>query len=123
MAKSILIIEDDEFLANLLRKKLVSAGYEVFVSSNGQDGLKQIEAIMPKLLLLDIILPDVNGFHIMEKLQMERKLKKIPVIIISNSGQPVDLYKAKRLGAKDWLIKTEFDPQEVQEKVRKQIGR
>jgi len=58
----------------------------------------------------------------MEEVQKDEKLKRIPIIIISNSGQPVELDRAKALGAKDWLLKTEFDPQEVIEKVKKQIG-
>jgi len=59
---------------------------------------------------------------VMEEMAKDEKLKNIPVIVISNSGQPVELDRAKKLGAKDWLIKTEFDPKEVLEKVKKQIG-
>jgi PleD family two-component response regulator len=59
----------------------------------------------------------------MEDMGKDSELKKIPVIVISNSGQPVELDRARRLGAKDWLIKTEFDPQEVLDKVKKQIGK
>jgi len=65
----------------------------------------------------------MGGFEVMDKMQKNSELKKIPVIVISNSGQPVELDKAQKLGAKDWLIKTQFDPQELVEKIVKQIGK
>ena len=68
-------------------------------------------------------MPKKGGFEVMEVMQKDKELREIPVIIISNSGQPVELDRAKELGAKDWLIKTDFDPQEVLDKVVKQIGK
>ena len=123
MAKKILIIEDEEILLNLLQKKLVNLGYQVLTARDGQQGLKVMRETTPDLILLDIIMPKMGGFEVMEEMQKDENLKKIPVIIISNSGQPVELDRAKKLGAKDWLIKIEFDPHEVVEKVIKQIGR
>lgn len=120
--KKILLIEDEEIMINLLQRKLSYEGYEVSLAKNGEDGLKLMKEIMPDIILLDIIMPKKGGFEVMEEMQKDDKLKKIPVIIISNSGQPIELDRAKELGAKDWLIKTEFDPQEVVEKVKKQIG-
>jgi len=122
MPKNILILEDEEILANLLQKKLTNEGYEVSVSPNGKRGLEMMNKKIPDLILLDIMMPEKNGFEVMEEMKKDKKLNKIPIIIISNSGQPVELDKAKELGVSDWLIKTEFDPQEVLEKVRKQLG-
>ena len=124
MAKKILLIEDEDIVIELLEKKLSKEGYEVFVARDGEEGLKQMREMDPKpdLILLDIIMPKMGGFEVMEEMLKDKNLKKIPVIIISNSGQPVELDRAKKLGAKDWLIKTEFDPSEVLEKVKKQIG-
>jgi len=68
-------------------------------------------------------MPKIGGFEVMEEMQKEPELKKIPIIVISNSGQPVELDRAQKFGARDWLIKTEFDPQEVIDKVVKQIGK
>ena len=88
-----------------------------------EEGLKMIKETEPDLVLLDIIMPKMSGFQVMEEMNKEESLKEIPVIIISNSGQPVEIGRAQQLGAKDWLIKTEFDPKEVLEKVVKQIGK
>jgi CheY-like chemotaxis protein len=123
MAKKILLIEDEEIMVNLLQKKLTQEGYEISVARDGEEGLKLIREAVPDLVLLDIIMPKKGGFEVMEVMQKDRRLRKIPVIIISNSGQPVELDRAKELGAKDWLIKTDFDPQEVLDKVVKQIGK
>jgi len=121
--KKILLIEDEEIMINLLQKKLTQEGYEVAVARDGQEGLKAMKEAMPDLILLDVIMPKMGGFEVMEEMQKDEALKSIPVIIVSNSGQPVELDQAKKLGAKDWLIKTEFDPQEVIDKVVKQIGK
>jgi len=123
MAKKVLIIEDEEILLDLLQKKLIKEGYKVSTSRNGEEGLKTMKETKPDLILLDIVMPKMGGFEVMEEMRKDRELNKIPVIIISNSGQPVELDKAKKLGAKDWLIKAEFDPQEVIDKVVKQIGK
>ena len=122
MAKKILIIEDEEILLNLLHKKLSQEGFDVSLAKNGEEGLKVMKEIKPDLVLLDIVMPKMGGFEVMEEMRRDSELKEIPVIIVSNSGQPVEINKAQELGAKDWLIKTEFDPEEVLEKVKKQIS-
>jgi len=123
MAKKILLVEDEELMIDLLQRKLTKEGYEISVARDGEEGLKAMREVKPNLVLLDIIMPKMGGFEVMEEMGKNKELKKIPVIVISNSGQPVELDKAQKLGAKDWLIKTEFDPQEVVDKVVKQIGR
>jgi len=80
-----------------------------------------MKEISPDLILLDIIMPKMGGLEVMEEMQKDPDLKKINVIVVSNSGQPVELDRAQKLGAKDWLIKTEFDPQEVIDKVNNQL--
>lgn len=120
--KKILIIEDEEIMFSLLEKKLFQVGYEAIVAKDGEEGLKMAFEEKPNLILLDIMMPKKNGFEVLEALQKDINLKQVPVIVISNSGQPVEIERVKMLGAKDWLIKTEFDPQEVLDKVKKQIG-
>lgn len=116
------MIEDEELIIKLLGKKLASIGYEVSLAMDGQEGLEKMKKIRPDLVLLDIIMPRKGGFEVMEEMRKDPGLAKIPVIIISNSGQPLELDRAKKLGAADWLVKTEFDPKEVVNKIKKHIG-
>lgn len=121
MTKKILLIEDEEILIDLLQKRLSREGYEISIAKDGDEGLRIMKELNPDLILLDIIMPKMGGFEVLEEIAKSPELKKIPVIIISNSGQPLELERAKKLGVKDWLIKTEFNPEEVIEKIAKQI--
>lgn len=114
--KKILVIEDEDTLRSALETKLKKEGYNVTVARDGEEGYKKIKGWKPDLILLDIILPKVDGYEVLEKMSKEKV--KIPVIIVSNSGQPVELERTKKLGAVDHLIKTEFDPAEVITKVK-----
>jgi len=121
--KKILIIEDEKVLIGLLEKRMKKEGYDVAIARDGEEGMKKVREYSPDLILLDMVMPKRDGFQVMEELAADPELKKIPVIIVSNSGQPVEIDRVKKLGAKDWLIKTEFDPKEVVNKVVAQIGR
>jgi CheY-like chemotaxis protein len=112
-------MEDDKILRDLLVKKLTKNGYEVEAAENGEEGLGKMKICQPNLILLDIIMPKKSGFEVLEEMKSDESCKDIPVIIVSNSGQPVELDRAKELGVRDWVIKTEFDPHEVLEKVKK----
>jgi DNA-binding response OmpR family regulator len=120
--KKILIIEDEKVLLEVLEKKLINEGYEVFIAQDGEEGLRKMRENAPDLILLDIIMPKKDGFEVLEEMNKDENLTKIPVIIISNSGQPVEIDKALKLGVRDYLIKTEFDPEEVLVKVIKVFG-
>ncbi len=120
--KKIIIVEDEEILRNLLHKKLTAEGYQVDVAEDGEEGLSKIRADRPDLILLDIIMPKMNGIEMLEEMVKDETLKDIPVIVVSNSGQPVEIDRAQKLGARDWLVKTEFEPQEVIDKVIALIG-
>jgi two-component system alkaline phosphatase synthesis response regulator PhoP len=124
MSKKILIIEDDKILLELLEKKLKDVGFEVVLAIDGEEGLEKIRSEKPDLVLLDILMPKKNGVEVLEEMNKTEdiNLTKVPVIIISNSGQPVEIDKVLELGVKDYLVKAEFNPREVIEKVIKQIG-
>lgn len=115
-------MEDEQLIGDLLQRKLREEGYYAFVARDGESGLKQIREEKPDIVLLDIVLPRLNGFEVLSEIRKDETLRQIPVIIISNSGQPTEIEKAKEAGVRDWLIKTEFDPQEVLEKVQRHIG-
>lgn len=122
--KKVLIIEDEEELLDLLQKKIVQEGYEVFAAKDGEEGLAKIKNVKPDVVLLDIVMPKLGGFEVLEAIAKDEDaaLKTIPIIIISNSGQPVEINRALELGVKDYLVKVDFTPQDVLEKVKKQIG-
>lgn len=113
----ILIVEDEESLVDLLVAKLQKEGYEVEAALDGEKGFKKISSFKPDLILLDIVMPKMDGYEVLEKMSEEKI--SIPVIIISNSGQPVEIEKTTKLGAVDHLIKTEFSATDVLEKVKK----
>lgn len=114
----VLIIEDEEVLRNVLAKKLEKEGYEAIVAADGEAGMDSIRNENPDMILLDIMLPKKNGYQILEEMHGDEKLKKIPVLVISNSGQPVEIKKILELGACDYLVKADFEPQEVIDKMR-----
>lgn len=118
--EKILVIEDESSLAEVLRAKLEKENYQVEVAGDGEKGYKMIKSWQPGLILLDIVMPKMDGYEVLEKLNQDGD--KTPVIIISNSGQPVEIEKTRKLGAVDHLIKTEFDPAEVVEKVKRFLG-
>jgi DNA-binding response OmpR family regulator len=103
-----------------VKSKLEHSGYATISAEDGQAGLDKIRQEKPDLILLDIILPQKNGFDVLEEMNSEKI--DIPVIIISNSGQPVEIDRAKKLGVRDYLIKADFSPSEVIDKVIGVVG-
>lgn len=117
----VVLVEDEEVLLEVLESKLKKEGFEVFSAKDGMAGLDLIKAIRPDIILLDVVMPRMDGFEVLEHLREDAELTKIPVIIISNSGQDVEIGRALALGVKDYLVKAEFDPQEVLDKIRGQL--
>jgi DNA-binding response OmpR family regulator len=118
MPKTILIIEDDKFLRELMAQKLVKEGYEVSEAVDGEEGIKKVKEENPALVLLDLILPGIDGFEVLTTMKDDPVLSQIPVIILSNLGQRDDVEKGLKLGAVDYLIKAHFTPGEIVEKIK-----
>ena len=118
MTKKILIIEDDKFLRELITQKLTKENYDTSEAVDGEKGLKKIKEERPDLILLDLILPGIDGFEVLAKMKEDSALNQIPVIILSNLGQKEDVEKGLKLGATDYLIKAHFTPVEIVEKIR-----
>lgn len=116
--KKILIVEDDAFVQDIYRTKLSQEGFSIMDAENGEKALKKLESESPDLILLDIIMPLMNGLEFLEKLRADKKYKKTPVILLTNLGQKEDVEKGLALGANDYLIKSHFTPSEVLEKVK-----
>lgn len=120
-SKKILIIEDDKFLAKMLARTLESHNFEVVAAINGKEGLLKISQGGFDLVLLDIMLPDIDGFDLLETIKNNEQIKKVPVIIISNLGQPEDIAHGKALGAKAHLVKSDLSLDDVVAVVRKSL--
>ncbi len=118
MAKKILIIEDDKFLRELIARKLENEGYTAVEALDGEEGVKKIEGEKPDLILLDLILPGIDGFEVLTRVKQNPALASIPVIILSNLGQKEEIEKGLKLGAIDYLVKAHFTPGEIIEKIK-----
>lgn len=114
----ILQIEDDAFLAHIYSQKLESLGFEVLLAGSGEEGLKIVSRETPACILLDILLPGMDGFEVLEKLKADPATSNIPVIVVSTLGQREDIEKAKGLGAAGYMIKAHISPQDVANKVK-----
>jgi len=116
----VLIIEDEPVHLGVMKAKLEHEGYDVLSAVDGESGFQIIQKEKPDLVLLDIVLPKLDGFGVLKRMR-EEKLT-MPVIVVSNSGQPVEVDRALELGAKDYLVKAEFNPADVIDKVAKILG-
>ncbi|OGZ17624.1 MAG: hypothetical protein A2Z78_00520 [Candidatus Nealsonbacteria bacterium RBG_13_36_15] len=121
MPATILIVEDDKFLRELIVQKLIKENYEVSEAIDGEQGIKKIKEEKPDLILLDLILPGIDGFEVLSRMKEDPELSSIPVIILSNLGQKEDVERGLKLGAIDYLIKAHFTPGEIIEKIKKAL--
>jgi DNA-binding response OmpR family regulator len=116
--KKILIIEDDEMICSMYKTKFEAENYEVYTAQNGADGLEIAKKMKPQMVLLDIILPQIDGFTILEAIKKDSKTKKIPVIMLTNLGTDEDKEKGRKLGAVDYLVKANLTPAQVSQKIK-----
>lgn len=116
--KKVLIVEDDQLIYSILSRELTDAGFEVSNAFDGEQAVTAAKEVRPDLVLLDILLPRKNGFEVLETLKADEQLAKIPVVILSNLGQPEDIKKGRDLGAIDYMVKVEFEPKQIVSKVR-----
>ncbi|HNP75384.1 MAG TPA: response regulator [bacterium] len=117
----LVIVEDDIFLADLYRTKFELEGMSVLVAYDGEKGMELIEKNIPDIVLLDLILPKMSGFLVLEKMKTTKKLKDIPVILLTNLSQKADVEKGLKMGADDYLIKAHFMPSEVVNKIKEKV--
>ncbi|MEA3293156.1 MAG: response regulator [Patescibacteria group bacterium] len=121
MKKTILIVEDDKFLRELMVGKLKEEDYCVIEAIDGEKGIKKIEKEKPDLVLLDLILPGIDGFEVLSKVKENPSISSIPIIILSNLGQKDEVEKGLSLGAVDYLIKAHFTPGEIMDKLKNHL--
>jgi DNA-binding response OmpR family regulator len=118
MAKEILFIEDEAALQKTFGRFLREEGYKVFSALDGESGFKTAKNKKPDLILLDLVLPKMNGFEVLEKLKEDEETKKIPVIILTNLERMADIEKALELGATTYLVKVNYTLNDVLVKIK-----
>lgn len=124
MAK-IMLVEDDAILVEMYQAKFELEGHDVQVANNGEECLELLDSYTPELILLDILMPKINGFHVLKEIKKRPNLRQIPVILLTNLGEAeVDMNRelASALGVSDYLIKSHHTPDEVVEKAVKVLG-
>lgn len=114
----LLLIEDDTFLAGMYVTKLTMENFQVDLANDGKAGLEKAKKIKPDLILLDVLLPKMNGFDVLKSLKDDPATKDIPVVLLTNLGQKTDVVKGLELGAVDYMIKAHFMPSEVVAKIK-----
>jgi DNA-binding response OmpR family regulator len=119
--KTILLVEDDEFLAELYATKLNLEDFIVLLATDGEKGWKMAQEKKPDLILLDIILPKMDGFEVLKKIKSQQATKDLPVILLTNLSQKDEVERGLKLGAIDYLIKAHFMPSEVVKKIKQAI--
>jgi len=120
--KKVLIIEDDPFIADVYVLKLESEGYDVEAAEDGLKGLEMLKKKKYDIILLDILMPNLDGFKVLERIKLLPDLNKVPVVILTNLSQKKDIKKGLELGAVDYIIKTKFTPTEVVKTINKVLA-
>ena len=115
--KKILVIEDDKYLINAYRVKLTAAGFEVKLAMDGEEAIEALKTFQPDIILLDLVMPKKDGFSVLEEIKRDSKTNKIPVIITSNLGQKEDVDRGMKLGAVDYIIKSDVSIADILTKI------
>ena len=122
MSLKLVIADDEAFIRQAYQDGLTRAGFEVVVAEDGVSALAIIKQQLPQLILLDLIMPKMNGFEVLKALKADEQTKHIPVIILSNLSQPTDEAEVKKLGATDFLIKSDYSMKQLIEKIKSLAG-
>jgi len=119
----ILLVEDEKGLSEMYKTKFEMENYELVQAFDGKDGLEKAKTMNPDIILLDIILPKLDGFLVLKELKSDDKLKEIPVLLLTNLGQEDDIKKGKKLGADGYFVKANHNPAEIVDKVKEQLNK
>lgn len=121
MAK-VLIIEDDPLMLRMYQKIFSFDGYEVETATDGEMGIEKVRSVKPTIVLLDVMMPKMNGLQVLEKIKADPETKSIPVIMLTNLAGQQDVDKALTMGAVKYIIKSEYEPKQVSDMVKEIIS-
>lgn len=111
--KKLLWVEDDRLIGSILSKKLTAAGFELFQAKNGEEALVTLRTVLPDVIVVDLLLPGMDGFEILRAIGGDARLKSVPKMVLSNLSKPSDVEKAKALGASKFLVKVAFSLDQI----------
>ena len=117
--KTILLVEDDPFLIDIYKTKLEKIGFQVEIAKDGEIALEKIKQKKPDLMLLDIVLPHIDGWQILKRLKDEKEINHLKIVILSNLAQKDEVEKGLKLGATKYLIKSDYTPSEIVNEIKK----
>lgn len=121
MEKKLLIIEDDKFMSNALRVRFQEEGFELKQVFNGEEGLEILKTFTPNIIIIDLMMPKLDGFETLKKIKEQEKFKDIPVIIASNLGQEEDIKKGMDLGAAGYVVKSDVSLDDIVALIKKHL--
>jgi DNA-binding response OmpR family regulator len=116
--KMIMIVEDDRFLSSLMKARLEKEGFAVTQAFDGEEAMQMLKSEIPALVIMDLIMPKVTGFEVLQMISITPELDKIPVVIVSNLAQDSDIEKARELGAKEYFIKVKVSIDDLIGKIK-----
>ena len=116
--KKITIIEDDHFLSSLMKARLEKEGFTVSQAFDGEEAIQLLKQELPSLIILDLIMPKVTGFEVLQLISITPQLDKVPVVILSNLAQDSDIQKAQELGAKEYFVKVKVSIDDLVQKIK-----
>lgn len=119
---TILIVDDDAFMADIYGTRLTGQGFKVINAYDGEEGLKKAKELMPDLILLDVLMPKLDGFETLKRLKEDPDMSKIPVLMLTSLGQREDIDRGLKEGASDYLLKTQTLPGDAVDKIRKVLA-
>jgi DNA-binding response OmpR family regulator len=119
----ILVVEDEEILLTALKEELLSGGYEVEGAGDGEEGLAKAKSFAPQLILLDLVMPKMDGMEMLQRLKADSAIRDIPVVILTNLSDYDRISEALSLGAMDYLVKANYKLEDLLDKVKTVLAR
>ncbi|MFA6228507.1 MAG: response regulator [Patescibacteria group bacterium] len=119
--RKVLVVEDDSLLSKVLAESLKNEGFEVMVVDNGNDAVAMVKKFLPQLILLDLVIPGIDGFTVLKELKADDKVKNIPVVVLSNLDEIGDVKSVKALGAEEYFIKANTEMKKIIDYIKKSL--
>jgi DNA-binding response OmpR family regulator len=120
--KKVMVIEDDRFLSSLMKARLEKEGFTLIQAFDGEEAIQTLKQSTPDLIILDLIMPKVTGFEVLQTISITPQLAKVPVVILSNLAQDSDIEKARQLGAKEYFVKVKVSIDDLVGRIKTLVG-